>query len=267
MNETTLNAEILTFKENYIVTKSNQLIMKASYELSVEEQRIVLLLISKIQPTDKEFKKYILKVTDYMKIMNNTDKRLYFEMKKAITKLMERLVYIDIEGKDEPLICHWISTTQPDKHSGEFEISICNELHDYLLNLIPEKSTRQDDNLKLLELQKSTKKIDKKVIPYTSYKYNVAKTLQSKYAYRLYEMLKCNEFKSKFTMPIDEFKRLLLIEGKAYESYSNINNRILKICLKEINTKTDIYFEVNPNKSGKKVVGLIFDIKKREINN
>lgn len=259
INPNELSPEILTFKDNYLVTKSNTLIMKASYELSTSEQKIVLLLISKIQPTDTFFKKYILKVTDYMQITNNSSKSVYSEMKKAITKLMERLIYINIEGKDEPLICHWISSTQPDKTAGEFEISINNELNDFLLGLFPEKKIVPPNQL--INDAKVNKTVNEKIKPYTSYKYSIARKLESKYAYRLYEMLKCNEFKNDgFIISLEEFRTLLSINGNSYETFGNINNKILKICKKEINELTDIKFDVKPIKKIKKVVSLRFTI-------
>ncbi|MCB2362164.1 replication initiation protein [Clostridium estertheticum] len=43
--------------KNYIVTKSNSLI-NCNYDLSVQEQKIILTLASMVQPQDTEFKEY-----------------------------------------------------------------------------------------------------------------------------------------------------------------------------------------------------------------
>ena len=42
--------------KNYIVKKSNYFIMNCSYDLSLEEQKLILTLSSMVQPTDEEFK-------------------------------------------------------------------------------------------------------------------------------------------------------------------------------------------------------------------
>ena len=38
--------------ENFLVTKSNDFIMKSAYDLSLEEQRLILVLASMVQPED-----------------------------------------------------------------------------------------------------------------------------------------------------------------------------------------------------------------------
>ena len=52
--------------ENFLVTKSNDFIMKSAYDLSLEEQRLILVLASMDQPEDKEYKEYTLKNKEFM---------------------------------------------------------------------------------------------------------------------------------------------------------------------------------------------------------
>ena len=51
--------------ENYLVTKANTLIT-SNYDLSLEEQRIILTLASTVQPEDEDFKPYKFKISDFM---------------------------------------------------------------------------------------------------------------------------------------------------------------------------------------------------------
>jgi hypothetical protein len=44
--------------ENYLITKSNYFIMNCNYDLSLEEQKIILTLASMVQPEDEDFKAY-----------------------------------------------------------------------------------------------------------------------------------------------------------------------------------------------------------------
>ena len=56
-------------EKNYLVTKSNYFIMNSSYDLSLEEQKIILTLASMVQPNDEEFKPYIFKISDFMELL------------------------------------------------------------------------------------------------------------------------------------------------------------------------------------------------------
>jgi len=55
------------------VTQSNDLIT-AQYKLSLNEQKIILCLISLIQPSDTDFKKYKLRVRDLIDILDTKNK-------------------------------------------------------------------------------------------------------------------------------------------------------------------------------------------------
>ena len=50
--------------KNFVVTKSNYFIKNSSYDLSIEEQRIILTLASMVQPEDQDFKLYQIKISD-----------------------------------------------------------------------------------------------------------------------------------------------------------------------------------------------------------
>ena len=62
-------------KEHYLVVKdqrvvkSNDLIQKSRFDLSLQEQKIILYLISQITPYDEEFKLYEFSITDFCKIL------------------------------------------------------------------------------------------------------------------------------------------------------------------------------------------------------
>ena len=54
---------------NFLVTKSNYFIMNCSYDLSLEEQKLILTLASMVQPTDEEFKAYNFKIADFIDLL------------------------------------------------------------------------------------------------------------------------------------------------------------------------------------------------------
>lgn len=84
--------------KEYLVTKSNYFIMNSSYDLSLEEQRLILTLASMVQPDDEEFKPYIFRINDFMKLLDVDTKTKYCEIPKITKELMKKVFEIK-EGK------------------------------------------------------------------------------------------------------------------------------------------------------------------------
>lgn len=90
----------------------------------------------------------------------------------------------------------------------------------------------------------------------------VQKRFSSNYALSLYE--NCYRFKgvgSTDIIPVETWKRLIGVEeGGIYEVFKNLNRKIIKPAIEEINAVSDIFLEVDYIKEGKRVVGLRFNI-------
>lgn len=93
---------------------------------------------------------------------------------------------------------------------------------------------------------------------YTKYYIKNIMNLNSKYSVRIYEILKNTLEESKrydnravLEISLDDFKEFLSIP-KGYR-FNNIKTRIIGVAQKEINKKTDIYFEWKSRKLGRKV--------------
>ena len=79
-------------KEHYLVVKdqrvvkSNDLIQKSRFDLSLQEQKIILYLISQITPYDEEFKLYEFSIQDFCNIcgIDHTSGGNYADLKKAV---------------------------------------------------------------------------------------------------------------------------------------------------------------------------------------
>jgi len=74
---------------NNKVTQSNDLAV-AQYKLSLNEQKIILCLISLIQPTDTDFKVYKLKIKDLLDILDIKNKKFYKEAQEITGNLIRR---------------------------------------------------------------------------------------------------------------------------------------------------------------------------------
>lgn len=218
--------------KNYVVTKANALIT-ASYDLSLQEQKIILILASMVQPTDEEFREYKFRVKDFIDTLEIKDQSKYTELPKVTKELMKKV--FEIREGDDILQLAWLSSARYKTKEGTLTLKFSPDLKPYML--------------KLKEL-------------YTSYKISNILSLKSKYSLRLYELLKSNEFKGKWEVDLDVLKKLLGVTEKSYSVYQNVKNRIILHAQKELKGKTDIRFEFEEVKTGRKVTSIRFYIHK-----
>ena len=212
--------------KNYLVTKSNSLI-HSRYELSLEEQRIILTLATMVQPDDEGFKTYTMSVSDFAKLTNVDPASKYTKLKGITKKLMQKVFEIDDE--EQCLQLHWLSSCRYVKKQGMIELKISDELKPYMLQL-KEK--------------------------FTSYYLRNILSMKSKYSVRMYEILKSNQFKGSFIIELDVLKRMLKCE--TYKQWTHIRTRIIEPSIKEINYYTDLFVDYKPIKSGRSINSIEF---------
>ena len=217
-------------EKNYIVTKSNNLIT-SNYNLSVQEQKIILTLASMVQPEDKEFKPYIFKISEFMKIIGVDTKTKYSEIPKITKELMQKV--FEIKRGNKLIQLAWLSSVEYEKGTGVVELEFSPKLKPYLLEL------------KGL---------------HTSYKLENILSLKSKYSIRIYEILKSNLFKKHIEIELEDLKRMVGANEKAYNTYANFKSKVVFQAKKEIKKLTDLSFEFEEIKTGRKVTSLKFYI-------
>ncbi|NFG42503.1 replication initiation protein [Clostridium botulinum] len=61
----------------------------SNYDLSLQEQKIILTLASMVQPNDTEFKEYEFKIKDFIQLLGLKDQSKYTELPK-ITKELKK---------------------------------------------------------------------------------------------------------------------------------------------------------------------------------
>lgn len=97
-------------------------------------------------------------------------------------------------------------------------------------------------------------------IGYLKYRLKNVVDLTSRYSYILYLYLENNRFRKSWTEPLDKLKSLLRCTGESYNQFKVFNDRILKLCHKELNEKTNIKYSYEPIKHGKKVTDIRFTL-------
>jgi plasmid replication initiation protein len=221
------------------VVKANTLIQKSRFSLTAQQQKIVLFIISQIEPYDEEFKLYEFKITEFCRVCGIEPKGdIYSLLKSQIKVISDKSLWIELEDGHETLV-RWIEKPYIDKKSGTVKIKIDEDMKPYLLQL-KERFTEYD-------------------LIYTL-------NFKSKYSIRLYEYLKSIHYRKlkpySQTMAIDKFQKML---DSNYEDFKDFHTRVLKPAQKEINTYSDIHFEYELIKEGRKVVAITISIETKEV--
>lgn len=217
-------------EKDYIVTKSNELIT-CNYDLSAQEQKIILTLASLVQPQDENFKPYIFKIKDFMELLGIESKAKYTEIPKTTKELMTKV--FEIKQDDDIIQVAWLSSAHYRKGTGTVELEFSPKLKPYMLGL---------------------KEF------YTSYKLKNVLSLKSKYSIRLYEILKSNLYKKHITIKLEELRNMVGAKEKAYTVYQNVKIRIIEQSQKELKALTDISFDFEEIKTGRAVTSIKFNI-------
>ena len=213
--------------DNTVVWQSNQL-AEARYELSPREQKLVLYVISMIEPEDEDFKRYVVNVADFAKLAKLSKNELYRELRDLAENLKSKVLVVpnhfDAEtGKHVDLVTSWFSDAFITANGqGYFAVEISRNLKPYLL-----KVKREFFRFQLQQVMQ----------------------MRSAYAIRLYQFAKRWEFKRRFTVSVVELRGIMGAlhpagRGKvkaALANYADFKRRAVQPAVAEINAKTDIF--------------------------
>lgn len=221
--KTALHQRIATHYENkdtqteesrsMVVVKSNSLIQQTRYELSLQEQRLLLYLISKIKPDDKALEEIEIPIKEFCKVCGIdyiNDGRAYQYTRHTLKTLADKSNWIEFEENTETLV-RWIDTAELNKTKGKIKVGLSKTLMPYLLDLKKQ---------------------------YTSYPLLNILPMKSKYGIRLYEILKSYANLGSKRISIDELKKRLNAEN--YKNITNFKQKVLYPALKDIEQYGDI---------------------------
>ena len=201
--------------EKLLVVKANSLIQKSRYKLSLQEQKIILYLISKIMPNDTELKEYKFSIIEFCELCGidyQQNKQTHAYIKQVIKNLADKSEWIELD-EVETLI-RWIAKARITKRSGIITIKLDEDLIPYLL-----------------ELKKN----------YTKYQLQNIIPMKSKYGIRLYELLKSYLNLGKVRFSIEELK--IRLDSTNYTNLKDFKRRVLEPALKDIEVYSDLTVE------------------------
>ncbi len=228
-------------RKKLVVSKSNKLV-NGRYNLGLNEQKIILTMISLIDINDSDFNKVNFTIKEITNLLNIPINNLYRDIGKIIKNLRKNDIFIDERdenGIGKVIETSFVTTAIYDNKHGVLSLEFSDTLRPYLLEL---KGF------------------------FTSYRLDNALSLSSKYSIRIYEKLKCNEFKKSFIWSVENIKEDLILKQKSYKLYSNVKQKIILIAIDDINKNTDIKVRFEEIKTGRKITAIKFYIKENSKN-
>jgi hypothetical protein len=224
-------------QDKLIVTQANKLI-EASYTMTLEEKRVVLLMVSLVRKDDQDFQTYRIPITDIRDYLGLRTNKLYDDIKRVADSLLSRVLHI-AEEDGGWLKVGWVASARyvPKGRKGAemacLDLSFSPEMKPYLLEL---KSHFANYMLQ-----------------------NVAE-LRSFYSIRLYELLKSRRRLQSFTLAVADLRRMLKAEAK-YANHKDFRTRVILTAQSELAGKTDIAFEFEEARRGRKVMAITFTMR------
>jgi len=220
-------------RDDYQVVKGN-ILNEATLDnkTTLVEYRILLIALSKISPVTKTLK-VSFKTDDFCKLLNLVRNGMYSYIREASKKLASRTLTVEDKNKKHGETYSWL--TKITYNEAYISLIFNPLLEEYILDI-------------------------KKEGGYTKYFIKNILKLKSIYSVRLYELLKQYVKLGKRTISVEDLKQKIGATEKSHTKMNFFRNRILIPIKNEINICTDLSFDFDEVKEGRKVKSIIFYI-------
>ena len=213
------------------VYKSDEMIQKARFDLTKQEQKSILYAISKIKPDDTHLKEYDFDIKDFYRLCG-IEKDTYTVLKGILEKLSDRGWWLTMPDGSESRV-RWFDVCRVNKNSGTVTIGFHKDMMPFLLQVAEQGKF------------------------FTSYNLKYVLPMKSKHSPRLYEILKSYQKNNlHWFFDIDKLKKLMGCES--YKNFTDFNRFVLKPAVKEINEFSDLSIVYKEQREGRRVSRVIF---------
>jgi plasmid replication initiation protein len=217
---------------NALVVRHNDLI-ESRHRLTVPERRFMLWQMSQIKKDDEEFKTYRIGVNEFAEFSGlEPNARIYRDVSAIADSLSLRTLVIKDEQAKEDTYTPWFLKIKYKWGEGYVESCLNPEIKKLLL-----------------QLKES----------YTAITLEYALLLKSSYSGRIYDLLKQYEKIGERIIRIDDLRDMLDL-GTKYAKYPDFRRYVIEVAQKEINEKTDISYNWEAIKEGRKFASIKFTI-------
>lgn len=225
---------VIEVNKKSLVVQSNSLV-EAKYRLSVEEQKIVKILISQIQREDKDFKDYEFRVLELAKMLGMEHKDTYGVLEKITERLLSRVLKFYNAEKNTLLQASWLSSVLYKKGEGTVLL-------------------RFDPSLKPLLLQLQAY--------FTKYELGQVMQFKGQYTIRFFEFRKSflGKNKNNIEFSLEKLRETFGLGKNRYRDFDNFRRRVIEPARLELLEKTGQSFSWEAIRKGRggKVVGVRF---------
>ena len=228
-------------KNNLTVYKSNK-VVEAGYRLNLNEQRLILSCIAKVNSNKPLLATERFEVTakEFAQQFKISEDKAYQTLKDAATQLFERYVIIDNPDPTDKTLKYtktrWVSTVNYHPDAGKISLLFAPLLLPYLS-----------------ELQGQ----------FTFYLLENISAMNSIHAIRLYELLIQWKTTGKREIEIDWLKKQFELEDK-YNSIKDLKKYVIDPAIKDINTHSNYQVSWTQRKTGRKVTHLTFEFSEKK---
>ena len=214
-----------------IIVKSNVLLQQPLYKTSTELKIFSLVLLKVRENPENEV--FSLNISDLMDNFEGS-KDNYTFLKNTAKKMFG---VIDLNPSEKGFDLNVIFVKINTKQEGIITFKLNLEIKPYILNLTNN---------------------------FTKYYFENIARLKSGFSIRIYELLKQYESIGKRNVPIKELRHFLNISDEKFTRYNDFKRKAILVAQKELKEKTDISFEFEEIKTGRKITDIIFFIFKNK---
>ena len=226
----------LSYNPSHYTVMANDII-KGKQSMTLQEARLLRLVITQIAQSDNDLQTYSCRIQDLAKFLNVPANNLYRDIREVCRGLMRLNVEVGTGSPKEPwTIWHWMSMAKYDGN-GTITLRLSNEIKQFVLDLNGW---------------------------FTRYQLCDILSMKSFYSIRLYEILKCEDNKTNCEQDYHEFTiqqlREMLGCEKKYKQIGQLKDKVIEPAANEISEKTDILVEVEYIKTGRPITRVRFYI-------
>ena len=218
--------------KNNIVVKHNNLV-NASYELTLNEQRLMLGCISLIDSrhqidTQRLYKIQVKDIGDLCGVVNTT--HFYKDMVGAAKRLLKRTIKIGDKQSGVYGEAVWITRYVVDDRNRTIEVNFNEDVIPYLTSLQNK---------------------------FTKYKLRDVAKFKSVYSIRIYEQLAQWKRVGYVELEIEKLRHILCVQDK-YKTFSDLRKKVIEVAVSEITEYSNLDVSYGYRKEGRVIVAIQF---------
>lgn len=236
------NRKEVSYDTRNNVVVANDFIMRSASNLTLNEMKLLRLIITQCKRGDKGLYTYSLRAVDFAKLLDIDKDDMRRNLRTMTRHIMQEVLEIENPKTGDWVQFHW--TDECEYKKGTVTIKIADRLAPFLLDL--------KDHFTRYRLEE--------ILPF-----------KSVYAFKIYEILAANiddnrpphaDQYSIVNVSMETLRAITVTKNK-YSRYANFRVRVLEPAVKEINEKSKYHVTATPYMNNKTIVGIEFLIESR----